>query len=238
MQWYDAWGSSKTCPHFAVPWSWAFDTPAPRPSLSAGRKVFTYSGAPMTGITDSAAPNLLNTSYTVTADVDVPQGGAEGAIVSDGGRFGGWGLYLLKGKPVFAWNLLGLKLEKWQGREALSPGKHTIVYDFKYDGLGPATLAFNSVSGIGRSGTGTFIVDGNAVSTKKMERTIPLGISLDAIFDIGSKTGTPIAAEDYQIPFAFTGKIDKLTISVEPPVLTEADKAKLMDAQRAAQDAK
>ena len=103
----------------------------------------------------ATAPNLLNTSYTITADIDVPEGGGEGMIVTEGGRFGGYGLYLLKGKPVFTWNLLDLKRVKWQGPDALTPGKHTLVYDFKYDGLGFATLAFNNISGIGRGGTGT-----------------------------------------------------------------------------------
>ena len=108
----------------------------PRPSLVAGRKVFTYSGEPVSGIPDGTAPNVLNTSYTITADIDVPQGGAEGMIVTEGGRFGGYGMYLLKGKPVFLWNLLDLKRIRWEGTEALAPGKHTIEYDFKYDGLG------------------------------------------------------------------------------------------------------
>jgi len=107
---------------------------APRPNLSAGRKVFTYTGEPVTGILDSAAPNLLNTSYTITADVDVPQAGADGMIVTEGGRFGGFGMYLLKSKPVFTWNLLDLKRIRWESPQALSPGKHTIEYDFKYDG--------------------------------------------------------------------------------------------------------
>ncbi len=127
--------------------------------------VFTYSGEPITGIPGSGAPNLLNTSYTITADIDVPKGGASGVIVTEGGRFGGYGLYLLKDKPVFTWNLLALKLDRWEG-PALSPGKHTIVYDFKYDGLGFATLAFNNVSGIGRGGTGVLKVDGKVVATQ------------------------------------------------------------------------
>ena len=80
----------------------------------------------------------------------MPEGGAEGMIVTDGGRFGGYGLYLLKGKPVFPWNLLDLKRVRWEGADALAPGKHTLDYDFKYDGLGFATLAFNNLSGIGR----------------------------------------------------------------------------------------
>ena len=83
--------------------------------MSGGRKVFTYSGEPVTGMPRGTAPNLLNTSYTITADIDVPQGGGEGMIVTDGGRFGGYGLYLLKGKPVFTWNLLDLKRVRWEG---------------------------------------------------------------------------------------------------------------------------
>ena len=209
----------------------------PRPNLSAGRKLFTYSGEPMTGIPSSTAPNLLNTSYTITADIDVPPGGADGNIVSEGGRFGGYGLYLVKGKPAFTWNLLDLKRVKWEGDAPLDPGKHKIVYDFKYDGIGFASLAFNNLSGIGRGGTGTFSVDGKVVSTQTLERTIPLILPWDETFDIGSKTGTPVDDKDYQVPFVFNGKIDKLTIAIEPPVLTDADKKKLMEAEHAAQDA-
>jgi arylsulfatase len=210
---------------------------APRPNLTAGRNAFTYSGRPVTGLPTSAAPNLLNTSYTITADIDVPQGGGEGVIVKQGGRFGGYGLYVVKGKPVFTWNLLDLKRVKWVADAPLAPGKHKIVYDFKYDGLGFATLAFNNLSGLGRPGTGTLSVDGKVVSTQTMERTIPLTLPVDETFDIGSATGTPVDDQDYQVPFAFTGKIDKLTITVEPPKLTRDDEQKLMEAYRAAQDA-
>jgi hypothetical protein len=210
---------------------------APRPGLAFGRREFNYSGEPVTGIVDNAAPNVLNTSYTITAEVEVPQGGAEGNIVSEGGRFGGYGLYLLKGKPVFTWNLLDLKRVKWQGPDVLEPGKHTLVYDFKYDGLGFATLAFNNLSGLGRPGTGTLSVDGKVVSTQTMERTIPIMLPIDETFDIGAKTGTPVDDADYQVPFKFTGKIDKLKITVEPPVLSEEDKKNLEAGYRAAQDA-
>jgi arylsulfatase A-like enzyme len=210
---------------------------APRPNLSAGRNVFTYSGATVTGIPDSAAPRLLNTSYTITADIDVPQEGADGMIVTEGGRFGGYGLYLMKGKPVFTWNLLDLKRERWEAPQALSPGKHTIAFDFKYDGLGFATLAFNNTSGVGRSGTGTLKVDGQTVATQTMARTIPFVLPIDETFDIGADTGTPVDDHDYQVPFAFTGKIDKLTIALEPPKLTAEDLQKLETAYRGAQDA-
>ena len=211
---------------------------APRPGLAFGRREFNYSGATVTGIVDNAAPNLLNTSYTITAEVDVPPGGAEGNIVSEGGRFGGYGLYFVKGKPTFTWNLLDLKRVKWQAPEALAPGKHTLVFDFKYDGLGFATLAFNSISGLGRPGTGTFSVDGNVVAGQKMERTIPIMLPIDETFDIGAKSGTPVDDADYQTPFKFTGKIDELKITVEPPTLTDADKKTLEEGYLKMQDEK
>jgi Sulfatase len=209
----------------------------PRPSMSGGRKVFTFSGVPVTGQPRGTGPDLLNTSYTITAEIDVPQGGGEGMIVTDGGRFGGYGLYLLKGKPIFLWNLLDLKRMRWEGPDVLTAGKHTFEYDFKYDGLGFATLAFNSISGLGRGGTGTLKVDGKVVATQTMERTVPLTLPWDETFDIGSDTGTPVDDHDYQVPFAFNGKIDKLTFAIEPPKLTDDDKTKLQEAYRAAQDA-
>jgi arylsulfatase A-like enzyme len=209
----------------------------PRPSTAAGRTVFTYSGVPVTGIPTASAPNVLNTSYTITAEIEVPATGAEGMINTNGGRFGGYGLYLLKGKPVFTWNLLDLKRVKWQSPEVLTPGKHTLEYDFKYDGLGFSTLALNSLSGIGRSGTGTLKVDGKVVSTQKVEKTVPLVLPWDETFDIGSDTGTPVDDQDYQVPFTFTGMIDKLTITLEPPKLTPEDEQKLKQAAASAADA-
>ena len=91
-------------------------------------------------------------------------------LMTQGGRFGGWGFYLLKGKPVFTWNLLDLKRVRWEGPDALAPGKHTLEFDFKYDGLGAGTLAFNNLSGIARGGTGVLKVDGKEVASQKMER--------------------------------------------------------------------
>ena len=209
----------------------------PRPDVSGGRKLFTYSGVPVTGIPRGTAPSVLNTSYTITANIDVPQGGADGMIVTDGGRFGGYGLYLLKGKPVFTWNLLDLKRVKWQSSEALAPGKHTLEYDFKYDGLGFGTLAFNSISGIGKGGTGTFKVDGKVISTQALDHSVPLTMPWDETFDIGSDTGTTVDDQDYQVPFQFTGKIDKLTISLDEPKLTPGDVQKLKQAAASAADA-
>jgi arylsulfatase len=194
----------------------------PRPNITAGRSEFVYT-RPMTGLPQGDSPLLLNCSYTITADIDVPQGGAEGMILTSGGRFGGYGFYLLKGKPVFLWNLVDLKRVRWEGPDALSPGRHTLEFDFKYDGLGAGTLAFNNLSGIGRGGIGTLKVDGREVATQKMERTLPLILQWDESFDIGSDTGTPVCDEDYQCPFTLTAKLNKLTVKVDRPQLSPAD---------------
>ena len=140
----------------------------PRPSLTAGRTVFTYSGV-LTGVPTSGAPSILNKSYTITAEVTIPEGGGEGMIVTQGGRFGGYGLFMSKGvagfergRVVFLYNLLDLKRTIWEGPE-LSPGKHTIVFDFKPDG-----------PGLGKGGTGVLSVDGKEVDKKSMEHTTPI----------------------------------------------------------------
>jgi arylsulfatase len=179
---------------------------APRPSLAAGRNVFTFSGETVTGIPNGDAPNVLNTSYTITADVEIPQGGAEGMIHTNGRRFGGYGLYLLKGKPICIWNLLDLKRIRWEGPDTLPPGKHTVEFDFKYDGLGFATLAFNNLTGIGRSGTGTLKVDGKVVAAQKMDHTVPLLLPWDETFDIGADTGTPVDDHDYEVSVQVHGQ--------------------------------
>jgi arylsulfatase len=155
---------------------------------------------------------------------------------TNGGRFGGYGFYLLKGKPVFTWNLVGYKRERWESPEALLPGKHTLEFDFRYDGLGIATLAFNNMSGIGRSGTGVLKVDGRVVVTQKMERTVPLILQWDETFDVGADTGTPVDDRDYQVPFRFTGKLNKLTLSIERPQLTPEDVKRLREAEARAAD--
>jgi len=203
---------------------------APRPSLSAGRNLFTWT-QPLTGVPNGDAPSLLNTSYNYKAEIEIPQGGADGMLVTQGGRFGGYGFYILKNKPVFLWNLVDLKRVRWEGPE-LSPGRHTIEFDFKYAGLGPATMVFGNYSGIGQGGTGVLKVDGNAVDTQKMEHTLPFILQWDESLDIGSDTGTPVNDADYKIPFAFTGKINKITLTIDRPKLSPEDIKKLEQAQR------
>jgi arylsulfatase len=133
----------------------------------------------------------------------------------------------VKGKPVFTWNLVDYKRVRWEAPEALSPGKHTLEFDFKYDGLGIATLAFNNYSGLGRSGSGVLKVDGREVATQKMERTIPMILQWDETFDVGADMGTPVDDKDYQVPFRFTGKLNKLTVKIDRPTLTPEDIKKL-----------
>jgi len=134
---------------------------SPRPSLDATRNEFTYSGV-LSGIAVSAAPNTLMRSYTITADVEIPTGGAEGMLVTEGGRFAGYGLYLLKGTPVFTLNLLDLARIRWAGAEPLTPGRHRVEFDFKYDG-----------PGIGKGGTGVLKVDDKVVDTRTTPKTVP-----------------------------------------------------------------
>jgi arylsulfatase A-like enzyme len=202
-----------------------------RPSAVAGKTVFTYTGE-NADIPVGNAPSILDRDYTITADITVPQGGAEGMIVTLGGRFGGYGLYLLKGKPVFDYNLLDLKHYRWEGgplgrgllADALKPGKHTIVFDFKYDGPGP-----------GKGGTGVFTVDGNEIASKKIDHTIPLLMAIDETFDIGSDTRTAVN-DDYKLPFRFTGTIDKLTFNLGPEQLTDSDRRAIAEKMARAKD--
>jgi arylsulfatase len=208
---------------------------APRPNITAGRTEFAYT-RPMVGLPQGDSPLLLNTSYTVTADIEVPQTGAEGMILTSGGRFGGYGFYLVNGKPVWLWNLADLKRIKWQSPDALTPGRHLVEFDFKYDGLGPGTLAFNNFSGVGRSGTGTLKVDGKVVDTQTMENTLPMILQWDESFDIGSDTLTGVNDEDYKPPFALTAKLNKLTLKLDRPQLSPQDIKKFEGAMQAAAD--
>jgi arylsulfatase len=176
---------------------------APRPSATAGRDLFTYSGV-MSGLPLSDAPSILNKSYTITAELEVPRSGAEGVIVTAGGRFAGYGLYLLNGKPVFTYNLLDMQRYRWEG-QPLTPGKHTIVFDFKSD-----------APGFGKGGTGVLTVDGRQVASHKVPHTIPFLMAIDESFDVGVDTRTPVDDKDYQVPFPFTGTLAKLTIKLSP----------------------
>ncbi len=177
----------------------------------------------------------LDKDYTITAEITVPKGGAEGMIATMGGRFGGYGLFLQKGKPVFVYNLLDLERFRWEGGiggrisedffgRALKPGKHTLVFDFKYDGPGP-----------GKGGTGVLMVDGKELAKKTIPHTIPILMSIDESFDIGSDTRTGVD-DSYTLPFRFTGTIDKLTFKLGRSQLSAADKKAFEEAYAKAND--
>ena len=166
-----------------------------------------------------------NKSFTITAEVEVPEGGGDGMIATEGGRWGGFGLYLLKGKPVFDYNGLMLAQFRWEGQQALAKGKHTIVFDFKIDG-----------PGIAKGGSGVLKVDGTDVATQKIPRTIPFLIPGDETFDVGVDTRTPVNDKDYRVPFRFNGTIDKLTFNLGPVQLAAEDQRKVREAVAKARD--
>jgi arylsulfatase A-like enzyme len=198
----------------------------PRPSATAGQTVFTYSGE-MAGIPTGNAPNILNRSFTITAEVEVPQGGGNGMIVTEGGRWGGYGLYLLNGRPVFDYNLLMLLQARWanDGSPPLAAGKHTIVFDFTYDG-----------PGIAKGGTGVLKVDGQQTAMLQVPKTVPFLLPADETFDVGVDTRTGVNDLDYQVPFRFNGKIDKLTFNLGPTQLTAVEQKKIQEAIAIAHD--
>jgi arylsulfatase len=195
----------------------------PRPSTTAGKTVFSYTGV-NPGIATSNAPSLLARSYTITAEVDVPEGGGDGMIVTQGGRWGGYGLYILKGKPVFDYNMLILAQYRWEGSQ-LSAGKHTIAFDYTYDGPGPA-----------KGGTGVLKVDGQVVDTQKQANSIAFVAVSDETFDVGIDTRTGVNDKDYQVPFPFNGTINKLTFNLGPMQLTGEEQAAARKAIARAKD--
>ena len=168
---------------------------------------------------------MKNKSFTITADVDIPQGGANGVLATQGGRFGGWGLLVIDDKPLFVHTLSNQPQHKYKvsSNEKLSAGKHTIRFDFKYDG-----------GGIGKGGTGTLSVDCKQVAQSHIERTVCCRFSLDETFDVGADTGSPVI-EDYdsQMSFQFTGTLEKLTIELAPQNMSAEDQKELERRQRA-----
>jgi hypothetical protein len=146
-------------------------------------------------------------------------------IVTGGGRFGGFGLYLLKGRPVFTYNLLMLLLPRWAGDQPLAAGKHTIVFDFKYDG-----------PGVAKGGTGVLKVDGDEVAKLTVPKTIPFLLPGDETFDIGVDTRTGVNDQDYQPPFRFNGKIVKVTFNLGKVQLTMDEHRRFREANAIARD--
>lgn len=189
-----------------------------RPSLTRGRDTFTYYDK-MIRIPEGSAPDLKNKSFGISAVVDIPESGAEGLIMTQGGRFCGLGFYLLESKPVFHYNLCGVERYNVTSPEKLKPGKHVITLDFKYDG-----------DGVGKGGQATISVDGNKVASSRIPQTVGYRMSLDETLDIGEDTGTPVS-EDYKVPFKFSGDLEKVTIKITDHPLTEEQLQKYREAQ-------
>jgi len=173
---------------------------AGRPSLSGTAKTLTYYEGQI-GLPPEGSPRILNKSWTLTADLDVPESGADGMIVTQGGLVGGYGLYLRQGKPTFVYNYLSIETVTIAASTAVPKGKVQLRIEFAYQG-GPNEL--------GKSATVTISVNGSKVADGKIPRTIPATISIDEGLDIGEDVGSPVDFT-YKLPFKFTGKIDKVT---------------------------
>jgi arylsulfatase len=179
---------------------------AGRPDLMRGRKSLTlYDG--MNGMLENTFLNVKNQSKTITAEIDIPEGGANGVLLTQGGRFGGWCLYMKDSKPVYTYNFLGLSRNTVMAKAPISPGKATVVLDFKYDGGGP-----------GKGGIATLSVNGKQVAEGRIDRTQPNMYSADETADVGLDNQTPVA-EDIGIgrdETRFTGTIKKIVLEVKP----------------------
>ncbi len=172
-----------------------------RPSLTRGRTEFTYYGS-LTRIPEGAAPDVKNKSFRITASVLLPKGGEQGVVLTQGGLSAGYALMFKDGKPIFHYNLANVAHFNIAAKDAVTPGKHAVVFDFRYDG-----------GGVGKGGTGTLSVDGKQVASGRINATIPGRFSFDETFDVGEDTGTPVS-EDYDVPFKFTGQIEKVVVNL------------------------
>jgi arylsulfatase len=193
-----------------------------RPDLMGDRTSLTlYAG--MTGMSENAFINVKNRSVSITAEVVIPKGGGNGAILVQGGRFGGWGLYMKGGRPAYTYNFLGLKRTTIAAKQAIPAGKATIRMDFEYDG-----------GGLGKGGAVLLFVDGKQVAEGRIDRTQPLAFSLDDATDVGVDEGTPII-EDYQPKSSkFTGTIVKVVVDVGVMTANEKLAARKANAEAAA----
>jgi hypothetical protein len=177
--------------------------PENRPNLNKGRTKFVFHQGG-SRITEGMAPNMKNTSFTITAEVEV-KAGQEGMIITQGGYFAGLALMLQKGKPTFAYAFSHYPNHKWsiQSPTALTAGKHTIVVKFDYAG-----------GGVGKAAKATLLVDGKQAATGDIPKTVPSRFSADETLDVGEDFGTPVN-RTYDAPFTFQGKIDKVTVDLK-----------------------
>jgi arylsulfatase len=180
-----------------------------RPSLIRGRNKMTYYPGTI-GLPDAASPPMCNKSWTITAQIEVPDSNAEGMIITHGGLEGGYGLYLKAGKPTFVYNFLSVERITFAAKDPLPKGKAKLVVDFKYDG-----------GGMGKGGQITMTANGKKIAEGRLVRTIPIQFSLGEGVDIGMDIGSPIDFT-YKLPFAFTGKVEKVDIELKPERATKA----------------
>jgi arylsulfatase len=174
-----------------------------RPDLMAGRTSLTLAEG-MTGMMENVFLNVKNKSKTITADVEVPASGAKGAIIVQGGRFGGWALYVKDGIPAYDYNFLGLQRSTITAKQPLAPGKATIKFEFTYDG-----------GGLGKGGSGTLHVNGEKAAEGRIEHTQAMIFSADETADVGIDLGTPVVeAIGAERASKFTGHISKVTVEV------------------------
>lgn len=176
-----------------------------RPDLMAGRTAITLAQG-MTGMSENVFLNIKNKSKTITAEVEIPEGtAANGTIIAQGGRFGGWSLYVKDGVPAYDYNFLGLERTTIAGKEQLKPGKATIRFEFAYDG-----------GGFGKGGKATLFVNDQQVGEGRIERTQPMIFSADETADVGIDLATPVVeAIGAEAKSRFTGKIPKVTVEVK-----------------------
>ncbi|MBW4596582.1 MAG: arylsulfatase [Brasilonema angustatum HA4187-MV1] len=172
-----------------------------RPSPASGRTTFTYYPG-VEPIPEGSAPSLKNRSFSITANVEIPESGAEGVLLTQGGRFAGWGFFLEDSKLTYVYNFVNAQRYIIQSPQKLSPGKSTIRFDFDYDG-----------GEVGAGGTGKLFINEQQVASGRIEKTVPYRLALDETFDVGRDTGTPVV-ETYQVPFAFTGNLQKVTLNL------------------------
>jgi len=167
-----------------------------QPSYTTGRMKFTYYPGAVR-LPEHSAPNIMNKSFNITAIVDIPSGGAEGMLVTEGGRFGGYGLFVERGKLTYVYNYADNARYVITSNETVPAGKDTLKFQFVSDG------------GVGAGGVGKLFINGKQLGEGRIEHTEPMLFSDDETFDVGLDTGTPVA-ETYQVPFAFTGEIEKV----------------------------
>jgi arylsulfatase A-like enzyme len=194
--------------------------PAIRPSLTRGRSEFTYYPG-MVRIPEGSAPDFKNKSWTIAAEVTIPESGANGVLATIGGRYGGWALLMRDNKPQFAYAYSNQPDHKYviTSDQPISAGNHLIRVKFDYDG-----------GGIGKGATGTVLVDEKQVAQGKIPRTVGVRFSLNETFDVGADMGTPVL-EDYaeQMPFPFTGTLKKFVVVLQPEKLSEEEKKRLRE---------